>query len=79
MKTVDLTTQPLSVTDLLRIARKEVVLIKTEDGDAFVISLADDLDAEVQLLRQHHGFLTMLDEFKKEKTIPLEEAERHLR
>jgi hypothetical protein len=79
MKTVDLTTQALSVTDRLNIARKEAVLVKAEDGDAFVISLADDFDAEVQLLRQNHAFLAMLDEFKKEETIPLAEAEKLLR
>jgi hypothetical protein len=79
MKTVDLTTESLSVTDLLRMARTEVVLVMTEEGDAFMISPADDFETEVQLLRRHHGFLSMLDEFKKEETIPFEEAERRLR
>ena len=69
MKTVDLTTEPLSVADLLRLARSEVVLVKTEEGDSFVISPADDFETEVQLLRRHHGFLSMLDAFKKEETV----------
>jgi hypothetical protein len=76
---VDLSSVSLSVADLLSMARTETVLVKSTAGDSFVISLADDFDAEVQLLRQNHNFLTSLDELKKEETIPLDEVERLLR
>lgn len=80
MKTVKLTSRPPSVGDLLDMARDDVVLVTTEEGDSFVISTADELDTEVQLLRRNHAFLTMLDEWKKDKnTIPLHEAENRLR
>jgi KaiC/GvpD/RAD55 family RecA-like ATPase len=80
MKTIKLTSHPPSVADLLSMAREDVLVVTTEEGDSFVISTADDFDTEVQLLRQNHRFLTMLDEFKRDdESIPLEEAEKTLR
>ena len=61
-------------------ARNDALLVKTQDGDSFIVSLADEFTTEVELLRQNHAFLTMLDNFKKEdETIPLEEIEKKLR
>jgi len=80
MKTIKLSAHSPSVADLLSMAREEGVLVTTEDGDSFFVSLADDFDTEVQLLRRNHTFLTMLDELKREEqTIPLEDAEKNLR
>lgn len=80
MKTLKLTSHMPSVEDLLRMAREDTVLVTTEDGDSFVISIADDFNTEVQLLRQNHTFLTMLDNLKKEEEIiSLNEVEEKLR
>ncbi len=80
MKTLKLTSHMPSVKDLLRMAQKDTVLVTTEDGDSFLISSADDFNTEVQLLRQNHTFLTMLDDFKsEEEIIPLNEVEKKLR
>jgi len=80
MKTLKLTADLPSLSDLLSMARKDIVLVTTEQGDSFVISPADDFETEVQLLRRNHSFLTMLDELKKDKVaVPLEEAEKKLR
>jgi len=80
MKTLKLTSHMPSVANLLRMALEDTVLVTTEDGDSFIISSADDFNTEVQLLRQNHTFLTMLDDFKKEdEIIPLNEVEERLR
>ena len=61
-------------------AKKDTVLVTTEDGDSFVISNADDFTTEVQLLRHNNTFLTMLDDLKsEEEIIPLNEVEKKLR
>ncbi len=61
-------------------AREEVGLVMTEEGDSFIVSSADEFETEIQLLRRNHSFLMMLDELKKEEeTIPLDEAEKGLR
>jgi len=55
-------------------------LSKLKDGETFVISSTDEFESEVELLRQNHTFLSMLDEFKKgQDAIPLEEVEKMLR
>ena len=80
MKTIKLTAHPPSLAELLSMARDEAVLLKTESGDSFVVSSADDFATEVELLRRNHSFLTMLDALKAEaETVPLEDAEKKLR
>lgn len=80
MRVVDLSARPLSAAELLEMARGESVLVKTSQGDSFVVSPADELATEVELLRQNHTFLTMLDRFKEDSdSIPLAEAEDRLR
>ena len=80
MKVVDLSAQPISAAELLDMARGESVLVKTSQGDSFVVSPADELATEVELLRRNHTFLTMLDRLKEDReSIPLAEAEKQLR
>jgi hypothetical protein len=80
MKTVDLSSEPLSAAELLDMARTDPLLVKTARGDSFMVSPADEFATEVELLRRNHAFLAMLDEFKEDKTtIPLEEVENKLR
>lgn len=79
MKTIDLTENPLSATELLDCARGESVLVKSTDGTSFVVSAADELTTEVELLRRNHKFLTLLDEYEQDQTaVSLEEVERRL-
>lgn len=80
MKTIDLSAKTLSAADLLDMARKDSLLVKTANGDTFVVSEADELATEVELLRRNHAFLAMLDEFKEDaETIPLAQVEHALR
>lgn len=80
MKVVDLSAEPISAAELLNMARRESVLVKTGEGDSFVVSPADELTTEVELLRRNHTFLAMLDGFKEDgESIPLAEAEDRLR
>lgn len=80
MKTVDLSSGYLSAADLFEMARKDCLLVKTNQGDSFVVSHADEFQMEVELLRRNHDFVAMLDRFKgDQETIPLEEVEEELR
>ena len=80
MKVVDLSAKPISAAELLDMARGEPVLVKTRQGDSFVVSPADELATEVELLRRNHTFLTMLDRLKEDaESIPLAEADKQLR
>ena len=79
MRTVDLAATPLTVDELLESARDEAVVVKSADGTTFVLSAADDLTSEIELLRRNHQFLALLDSLKTDETrVSLEEAERRL-
>ena len=51
VKTVNIASQPVSAAELLDMARGDSLLVKTEKGDSFVISQADEFVTEVELLR----------------------------
>lgn len=52
MKTVDISSNILSIKELLDMAKEESLLVKTKDGESFVISSADEFDSEVELLHR---------------------------
>jgi hypothetical protein len=80
MKTIDLSMSQISINELLNLARNESVIVRATDGTSFVLSMADEFATEVELLRQNHSFLTLLDSYKQErKTLSLEEVEERLR
>lgn len=80
MKTIDISSDLPSIKELLDMARKESLLIKTKSGESFVISSTDEFDSEVELLRKNHKFFSMLDNFKSsDETIPIDEVEKNLR
>jgi hypothetical protein len=80
MKTIDLSVTHMSASELLDSARNESIIVRASDGTPFVLSLADDFVTEVELLRQNHAFLALLDAYKQEqKTLSLEEVEERLR
>ena len=80
MKTIDLSTNDLSVHEIVDSARDESIILKATDGTSFVLSIADDFATEVELLRQNHGFLALLDSFKEDdSSVSLEEVEKRLR
>jgi hypothetical protein len=77
---IDLTQQPISLADLLNIARQGSVILRDASGEQFILSHADDFALEVELLRQNRDFLTYLDAGKNEKnTLSLDEVEKLLR
>ncbi|MCA9439956.1 MAG: hypothetical protein KC964_04055 [Candidatus Omnitrophica bacterium] len=81
MKTVDLANEEFSrVEDLLAQAVSESILVRNASGESFVISHADDLETEVELLRRNHDFLSLLDEMKADRSrISISDIERELR
>lgn len=78
MKTVDLTTSS-NLKDLLDLAGKETVLLKTPEGREFILAEVDDLDDEVASVRQNRELLDFLDQRSREKgALSLDQARRQL-
>ena len=77
MKTVDLGTDGPSLTDLLKLAREENILVRTESGEEFLVSEVEDFDREIRLtsLARTTKLMAFLDARSREGSyIPLEEA-----
>ena len=49
MRVIDLSVEPLSAAQLLDMARGELLLVKTSQGDSFVVSPADELATEARI------------------------------
>jgi hypothetical protein len=68
MKTVNLATTPSNLEDLLDLAGKEAVLLKTAEGREFILTeVDDDFDKEIESVRQNRGLLEFLDHRSGEK------------
>jgi hypothetical protein len=79
MKTIDLKKEKLDLDGVIKIARREPVLLVTLDGKEFCIAEADDFDKEVEALRGSRAFQRFLDERSASaKRIPLEEIEAEI-
>jgi hypothetical protein len=78
MKTVDLSRRKVDLAAILRWAEKGPVLLHSA-GREFVVSKADDFDAEVQALRKSARFQAFLDRRLTDETwIPMAEVEREV-
>jgi hypothetical protein len=62
MKTINLQDQQPSLAELLQTARGEPVLLVEPTGREFVLSVADDFDTEVSVLRASPAFQAFLDQ-----------------
>ncbi len=79
MKTFNLHEQQPSLAELLQAARGEPVLLVEPTGGEFLLSAADDFDAEVKALRASPAFQAFLDERSRPtRTRPFNEYVREL-
>jgi hypothetical protein len=77
MKTIEISTPPPSLQEILALARTEAVLIRTSTGEEFVLGSVDDLGVEADLLGKNPEFMQFLRErFSETATIPLEQLLR---
>ncbi|HXV83301.1 MAG TPA: hypothetical protein VEG60_25860 [Candidatus Binatia bacterium] len=81
MKTIDLDKEKVDLEALIKMARREPVLLVTPDAEEFCIAQADDFEREVDALRGSRAFQRFLDERSgsaNTRRIPLEEIEAEI-
>lgn len=66
MKTIALDSQKDTAVWLRTHVQDEPVLVTLPDGNRYMISHADDLQTEVELLRNNQRFMSFLEEAKKD-------------
>ncbi len=82
MKTWVITRCSQEMQRILKIAKKEDVVLRNAEGDEVLLSLIDDFDYEVAAQRRNKKLMAFLKESfrqaRKEKGMPLEEVSRRL-
>ena len=79
MKTIDLEKNKMDLAEVIKIARREPVLLVIQDGKEFRIAEADDFEKEVEALRGSQAFQRFLDgRSASVRRIPLEDIEAEI-
>ena len=79
MKSIDLATEQPDLSEIIQLAEKEPVLLLARNGHRFVVSEADNLDAEVDALRNSRRLQQFLDErMSNQCRTPIEEIEKEI-
>jgi hypothetical protein len=82
MKTVPVSKRSRVMKQLLAMARRQDLVLRTPEGDEFMLVLVDDFDYELAKQRANEKLMNFLDErfreARQEKCIPLEQVKREL-
>ena len=79
MKTIKVSRQARSVNALLQRARRENVILRSADGNEFILAELDDFSREIELARQNKPLMKLLaSRARRKATISLEEAKQQL-
>src|SRR5438552_2099200 len=62
MKTVDLTSEAPTVDQLLKLAIRDNVILRTAEGREFLLAELEDLDEEIELIRRDQELMQFLDQ-----------------
>ena len=79
MKTITISRRAKSVHALLQRARRENVILRSPEGEEFILAEVEDFNREIELARQNRALMKFLDSRARQtETVSLEEAERLL-
>ena len=68
MRTVAISTESPDIRHLLELASEENLIIRTPEGQEFVLAEVDDFDREIELVRQNEELMEFLDRRSQETT-----------
>lgn len=75
MKTIAISPRARSVRALLKRARKENVVLRSPDGDEFLLAEVHDFSREVELARENHALMKFLNSRgRQSQTVSAEDA-----
>jgi hypothetical protein len=79
MKTVNIPTQAKTVTSLLKKAQRGGLILRSPEGQEFILAEIDDFNREIELKRQNKALMKFLDvRGKQTKTIRSGEMRKQL-
>ena len=79
MKTVTISPRAKTVTTLLQRAKRGGLILRSPDGDEFILVEIDDFDREIELTRRNKKLMKFLDKRGKQtKTLKASEVRQQL-
>ena len=79
MKTIDLSAEPRTLHELLTLASEESLVLRTPDGQEYLLAQVDDLDDEIERISQNQELMEFLESRSKSATtFTLDEVRRQL-
>ena len=79
MKTVNIPTQAKTVTSLLKKAQRGGLILRSPEGQEFILAEIDDFNREIELTRQNKALMKFLDaRGKQTKTVGSGEMRKQL-
>jgi len=79
MKTVNVSTKAKTVTTLLKKAKKGGLILRSPEGNEFILAEFDDFNREIELTRQNKSLMKLLDERgKQNRTFKAADVKRQL-
>lgn len=79
MKAIDVPKSAAALNRLLRQARQENLILRSADGEEFVVAEINDFDREIELTRENKALMKFLDSrARQRKRIQLSEVKRRL-
>ena len=76
MKTIRISRRARSVHALLKRARRENIILRSPEGEEFILAEVDDFNREIELTSQSKALMKFLEaRARQNKTVSLEEAE----
>ena len=75
MKTVSISRRAKSVNALLKRARRENIILRSPEGEEFVLAEVDDFNREIELARQNRPLMKFLEaRARQSETVSLEKT-----
>jgi hypothetical protein len=75
MKTITISRRARSVHALLQRARRENVILRSPEGEEFILAEVEDFNREIELARQNRALMKFLEaRARQTETVSLEEA-----
>jgi hypothetical protein len=79
MKAIDITTSSPTLTEVLRLASEDNVILKTAEGRQYVLAEIDDFAEEINAVRRNKAIMQMLKERSQEPaTLTLRQVREQL-
>ena len=79
MKTVNISTKAKTINSLLKRARRGALILRSPEGQEFVLAEIDDFNREIELTRENKSLMKFLDaRGKQTETVKASEMKKQL-